>query len=416
MKKIFILLLTGLLIITLPSCAEKQDGVDEPASAASGEIQMQEEEPIGTLRSATIIFDFSSGSSEGNFRQETYQSYSETISDDELIYALSSMSGLDFNVTLSMTDSGRLVADWAADSTLIAGLDDREQQEDFFFYDVDSLRWFMMDSLWRTLGSDEIYYTMDGGKELVFNELYAANVFPSDVPYMGSAFYFAHSDVVGDFSYIDEEYNLVLHYSNSFSQEPEINDGYTKRFPSLNDDSVLHYWVIPNTDGTTPENFYDTTPATIIGIEKNVVYGWGNELNQLTGEETVNAYYWLVKKEWIACVAICCQTEDEAFVWCKKIIDDKSVFVEDCGEIAEEVSVFSESEAMDILSDVLDMAEGTAIVSYGEDTINGIHCWTFAYGSNSPEKFTAEVHYAVTDYGRILVFDSETAGYKELYT
>ena len=34
---------------------------------------------------------------------------------------------------------------------LVAGLDDREQKEEFFFFDYDSQCWFMMDSLWRTL-------------------------------------------------------------------------------------------------------------------------------------------------------------------------------------------------------------------------------------------------------------------------
>ena len=42
------------------------------------------------------------------------------------------------------------------------------------------------------------YYTMDGDKELAFEELYPVNEFPSDIPYMGSEFYFAHADVRGD--------------------------------------------------------------------------------------------------------------------------------------------------------------------------------------------------------------------------
>ncbi|MGM9636899.1 MAG: hypothetical protein ACI3YK_02830, partial [Eubacteriales bacterium] len=71
-----------------------------------------------------------------------------------------------------------------------------------FFFDQDSLCWFMMDSLWRTLtvnlNAENIYYTMNGGQELVFEMLYPVNVFPSDTPYMGSEFYYAHADVPGD--------------------------------------------------------------------------------------------------------------------------------------------------------------------------------------------------------------------------
>ena len=124
---------------------------------------------------------------------------------EELAQELSKLTGLDFNITASKTDDGWVV-DWAAGSSLIAGLDNREQKEEFFFFDCDSLNWFMMDSLWQTLttnlNAENIYYTMDGGTELTFEELYPVNEFPSDIPYMGSEFYFAHSDVRGD----DENY------------------------------------------------------------------------------------------------------------------------------------------------------------------------------------------------------------------
>lgn len=84
--------------------------------------------------------------------------------------------------------------DWAPDSTLIAGLDDREQKEDFFFFDEESLRWFMLDSLWRTLTENldvtEVYYTMDGGEKLTLVGLNPVDTFPAEEPYKGSAFYF----------------------------------------------------------------------------------------------------------------------------------------------------------------------------------------------------------------------------------
>lgn len=119
---------------------------------------------------------------------------------EELADELSELTGLDFIITISKNSDGWIV-DWSADSTLVAGLHDREQKEEFFFFDQDTLSWFMMDSLWRTLtenlDTENIYYTMDGGKELVFTELYPVSEFPSDVPYMGSEFYYAHTDVQG---------------------------------------------------------------------------------------------------------------------------------------------------------------------------------------------------------------------------
>ena len=128
---------------------------------------------------------------------------------EELARELSDLTGMDFTITASKTDDG-LIVDWAADSTLIAGRDDREQKEDFRFYDYDSMSWFMMDSLWRTLtenlDAENIYYTMDGGQELVLENLSSSiNTFPSDVPYMGSGFYAAHDDVRGDEGSTEDE-------------------------------------------------------------------------------------------------------------------------------------------------------------------------------------------------------------------
>ncbi len=115
---------------------------------------------------------------------------------------LSEWSGLDFTLDDVKQSEKTLTIDWSVDSTLIANLDDRTQKEDFYFFDSDSMRWFMMDSLYQScmenMNIDEVYYTMDGGKELSFEELYPVAIFPTDVPYMGSSFYFAHADVKGE--------------------------------------------------------------------------------------------------------------------------------------------------------------------------------------------------------------------------
>jgi len=61
----------------------------------------------------------------------------------------------------------------------------------------------MMDSLYRTIlenfnGEElEVYYSMDGGKPIAL-EISYPSVFPVETPYMGSPFYSAHSDGLGD--------------------------------------------------------------------------------------------------------------------------------------------------------------------------------------------------------------------------
>jgi hypothetical protein len=192
MKKILLSMMMALLLVLAVGCSNSAE--------SSGESPVEPESEIGgDLQTAAIVFDFSAGSPEENLRRETENSYEE-ITPEDLAVSLSSISGLDFFVTVSDRDDGGLLVDWAADSTLIANLDDREQKEDFHFFDADSMRWFMMDSMWRTLTENygvDIYYTMDGGKELAFEELYPQSSFASDTPYKGSAYYFAEGDAQG---------------------------------------------------------------------------------------------------------------------------------------------------------------------------------------------------------------------------
>ena len=51
------------------------------------------------------------------------------------------------------------------------------------------MSWFMMDSLWRTLtanlDAENIFYTMDSGRNLVLEKMSPAITIPADTPYMG---------------------------------------------------------------------------------------------------------------------------------------------------------------------------------------------------------------------------------------
>ena len=184
MKKLSIFLILAMFICLLAACGS--------SSASSNSAETAESTQTDILYAVFSAEDVKEYSIEYTGAKKTAE---------KLAQELTELTGLDFIITASKTDDGWIV-DWAADSTLIAGLDDREQKEEFHFFDQDSLRWFMMDSLWRTLTEnlnvENIYYTMDGGRELALEELYPVSEFPSDIPYMGSEFYFAHADVRGD--------------------------------------------------------------------------------------------------------------------------------------------------------------------------------------------------------------------------
>lgn len=119
---------------------------------------------------------------------------------------LSAWTGLDFTLNDVRFDEDSITVDWSKNSTLISGLDDREQKDDFHFYDAVSLNWFMMDSLAMTLKNNlsitTVYYCSDGQPITFPNpEDMAAQGLSElavDQPYEGSAFFRAHAGGKGE--------------------------------------------------------------------------------------------------------------------------------------------------------------------------------------------------------------------------
>lgn len=202
-KSILYVGLTLLLCLALSACGSENTGTaskdsDNPPSSSKDQAQ------DGDGVDIDLYASFAAGSAEAE-ELDLIKTKAVAVPDvtaEIIAIELSEWSGLDFRINSGTVSENILTVDWSADSTLIANLDDREQKEDFHFFDADSMRWFMMDSLYQScmenMNIDEVYYTMDGGKELAFDELYPIAVFPKDVPYMGSPFYFAHADLKGD--------------------------------------------------------------------------------------------------------------------------------------------------------------------------------------------------------------------------
>lgn len=165
-------------------------------------------EPAATTATATLIADFGDGL-EGPNQTEYAWEYEGPLDIAMLSAGLSATTGLDFSVNGEIAGDKASIA-WLDTSTLMSGMDDREWNEDFVFYDAVSLNWFMMDSLAATVKRNipavkEIYYSGENGEPVVFPnpEDMAAQGLPAlstDQPYEGSAFFKAHADGRGDMS------------------------------------------------------------------------------------------------------------------------------------------------------------------------------------------------------------------------
>lgn len=167
----------------------KEESKPEEASA-SGESQEEVLESEISDHAATLVADFSCG---GEIQVKNYPfEYQGELSAMDLATGLSELTGLDFKITAETVGDGIRI-DWSSDSTLIAGLGDREPKEEFELSDVNSLEWFMMDSMYRTvkenLGVENVYYTGNGGKELYLADLTPVDTIAKDAPFMGSTYY-----------------------------------------------------------------------------------------------------------------------------------------------------------------------------------------------------------------------------------
>lgn len=182
-----IIMLIMVITLMMSGCSPNQKDSDKKG----------ESEGVGKL-----VLDKSSGdpTPPAQLLQEVKFNYDGELTPDLIASELSDYTGLNFAVKIKETEDG-LIVDWMTNSTLLGG-SDTEPKEDFAFHDVDTMSWFMMDSLWGTLTKNldikNVYYTMGDGKPLQLKNVSNATNFDTSSPYMGSAFYFAHSDVKGD--------------------------------------------------------------------------------------------------------------------------------------------------------------------------------------------------------------------------
>lgn len=205
MKKIIrtVLALTCAVALTtsLVACNNTVKQEDTTALTTENPAALTTENP-SALTTFVIYADFSNGSADaeenGLIEEDVFETQTPQTVED-LAAALTRWSGLDFTLESVRIDGKSAYVDWAANSTLVAGLDERELKEGFRFYDADSLNWFMMDSLARTikgnLAIDTVYYSQ-GGNPLTFPDGQGIGFekLPVDQPYEGSAFFFTHSE------------------------------------------------------------------------------------------------------------------------------------------------------------------------------------------------------------------------------
>ncbi len=118
--------------------------------------------------------------------------YEGELTPEILADGLSELTNINFEINSAEISGQEITIDWSNNSALIAGVGDEPSKDEFFFYDNITLNWFMMDSLYFTIinnfNVDEVYYTMDGGKELVPTDMGTSTGYSVEGQYLTSVY------------------------------------------------------------------------------------------------------------------------------------------------------------------------------------------------------------------------------------
>ncbi len=173
-------------------------------SQADSNINDENNEPENT---AVLVVDMSLGNPDGEAEHLISRfdyGYDGQLTVGTLAEGLTKLTGLNFAINDFTSEKGGASVDWSLEASFLAGLGDIKQRQEFFVYDSESLTWLMLDSLYRSIienfGDPElpVYYSMDGWKTLKLKDMSFISEIPPDLQYMGSPFFFAHSDVKGE--------------------------------------------------------------------------------------------------------------------------------------------------------------------------------------------------------------------------
>lgn len=132
-------------------------------------------------------------------------------------------------------------------------------------------------------------------------------------------------------SVTDETHQLTLFYPNVFAPEGTMDNEGIQHFTSQQDSEELLFWITENTYSETPAELKDRMPLTAgVTLEGNGVAGYGEALNQESGERNWSAYYWVVDSDFVANVEIRCSNETAAQNWYSQL-QDNAVYLEATG-------------------------------------------------------------------------------------
>lgn len=160
MKKILVSLLVVLVAISITACSGNENSKEkfttsETTTVTEENTELSEQEP--NIINSTIYAVYSDGSEiEQDFGYDE-----NTLTPIVIADALTAWTGLQFNISYKFTREDTLIVYWLWDSSFANGNID-DLSDDFNFSDEESMRYFMLNSLCRSIRENyediDVYY------------------------------------------------------------------------------------------------------------------------------------------------------------------------------------------------------------------------------------------------------------------
>ena len=163
MKKLLLSGLAVLLTLAMAACGTNSGDSTSSNPTSGSQTSSQSGDPSPEMITGTLYAVFGKNSvNEFDFGYEE-----GTCTPEKIAAALSEWTGLAFDITSDIdTAYNAVTVDWTSNSSFAEGQPPEPQKEGFEFYDQESMRWFMLNSLCRTIrknmGNVDVFYSIEG--------------------------------------------------------------------------------------------------------------------------------------------------------------------------------------------------------------------------------------------------------------
>lgn len=176
MKKILVISLAVIFVLSMAACGAEPGGSQAPGSDTTLQTphsisSAPEADSTQTISSDTEP-DMITGTlyalfAEGDIREADFGYEEGACTPERIAEALTEWTGLVYDITSTTIDGDAVIVDWKSSSSFAEGQPPDPQKEGFEFYDQVTMRWFMLNSLCSSIrvnmGVSDVFYSIEGG-------------------------------------------------------------------------------------------------------------------------------------------------------------------------------------------------------------------------------------------------------------